>query len=217
VARNAGAPEPGRTSLAGPAEAELVISKSRFLAWIEPVATPEAASAVIASRRKAHHSARHHCSAMILGPAGAVQRSNDDGEPSGTAGAPMLEVLRQRRVTDAVAVVTRYFGGVLLGAGGLVRAYSGAVAAGLDAAVIVHYAQRTEWRLTAPAGRAGRLEHALRSWGPARAAPLTAHYGAAEVAYSLLLPPEDGPAIVAFAAAHGAGIAEGATRAVALP
>ncbi len=88
-----------------------------------PVPSVAAADAVVARVRKEHWDARHHCVALVVGPHADQQRSTDDGEPSGTAGIPMLEVLRHRHVTDVVAVVTRYFGGVLLGAGGLVRAY----------------------------------------------------------------------------------------------
>ena len=84
------------------------------------------------SRRKEHWSANHNCTAYVLGDDGSVQRSSDDGEPGGTAGVPMLEVLRHRSLTDAVAVVTRYFGGVKLGAGGLIRAYGNSVSAAVD-------------------------------------------------------------------------------------
>jgi uncharacterized YigZ family protein len=121
-------------TVAGNAVAETEVKRSRFLCRIERVDSEEVARTVVERARKEHWDARHHCSAFVLGPDGAVQRSSDDGEPSGTAGAPMLEVLRGREVSDVVAVVTRWFGGTLLGAGGLVRAYGDAVRAGLDAA-----------------------------------------------------------------------------------
>src|SRR5690606_25870260 len=109
---------------------------------------------------------RHHCVAVVLGVHADTQRSSDDGEPSGTAGVPMLEVLRHRRTTDVLAVVTRYFGGVLLGAGGLVRAYSGAVTAALDDAerrgLVIGRRHLVEVTLDAPHAEAGRLEHLLR-------------------------------------------------------
>jgi len=111
-----------------PAEAVLDISRSRFLARIESVQTEAEARAVISAAREAHPKARHHCSAFVLGPDQRTKRSNDDGEPSGTAGAPMLDALVSAGLSDTVAVVTRYFGGVLLGAGGLTRAYRAAVA-----------------------------------------------------------------------------------------
>jgi putative IMPACT (imprinted ancient) family translation regulator len=110
---------------------EQVVTRSRFIATLAPVVDEAAADATIAAVRNEFHDARHHCTAMVLGPDGQRQRSNDDGEPAGTAGAPMLAVLRGAEVTDVVAVVTRYFGGTLLGAGGLVRAYGGAVTAAL--------------------------------------------------------------------------------------
>ena len=95
--------------------AEIEVKRSRFLARVERVETEAAARAVVEAARKEHWDARHHCSAFVLGPDAGVQRSNDDGEPSGTAGAPMLEVLRGRELSDVVVVVTRWFGGVLLG------------------------------------------------------------------------------------------------------
>ncbi|MDO5736732.1 MAG: YigZ family protein [Propionibacteriaceae bacterium] len=109
-------------------DVELEIKRSRFLTRLRRVSTEEAARAVIEERRHTHFDARHHCSAFILGPEGQAARSSDDGEPSGTAGVPMLNVLRHHELSDVVAVVTRYFGGIKLGAGGLVRAYSDAVA-----------------------------------------------------------------------------------------
>lgn len=115
-------------TIAKPAAAELEISRSRFLTRIERVETEAEARAVIAAAREEHPRARHHCSAFVLGPGQRTQRSNDDGEPGGTAGAPMLDALTSAGLSDVVAVVTRYFGGVLLGAGGLTRAYRAAVA-----------------------------------------------------------------------------------------
>lgn len=126
-----------RRSLERPASAEIEIKHSRFLALVAPVRTEQQARQVIAERRAEHPKARHHCSAFVLGPEPTVQRSNDDGEPSGTAGVPILDVLTGHGLTDVVAVVTRYFGGTLLGAGGLVRAYGGAVSAALDGARLV--------------------------------------------------------------------------------
>ncbi|HEX6249762.1 MAG TPA: YigZ family protein [Nocardioidaceae bacterium] len=150
-------------TVAGPAEAEIVVKRSRFLCRIEPVATEEAARAVVEEERRRHWDARHHCSAFVLGPAGEVQRSSDDGEPSGTAGAPMLEVLRGRGVSDVVAVVTRWFGGVLLGAGGLVRAYSDAVRAGLDEAGALERRLVDLYDVAVAHADAGRLENGLRA------------------------------------------------------
>lgn len=191
-------PEPSPTSLPSTlsraVEHELVVRRSRFLTLVTPVDSPEAADAVVAARRKAHWDARHHCTATVLGARAEVQRSSDDGEPSGTAGVPMLEVLRQRRTTDVVAVVTRYFGGVLLGAGGLVRAYSGAVAAALDVAAAEHAVLRRQVLLPAAVevahADAGRLEHVLRAWADAHGAVMQQPVYAEAVHLELLVPPE---------------------------
>lgn len=144
------------------AVAETEVKRSRFLCRVEPVTTEDEARAVVERARKEHWDARHHCSAFVLGPDAQVQRSSDDGEPSGTAGAPMLEVLRGRELSDVVAVVTRYFGGVLLGAGGLVRAYSDAVRAGLDEAGVLERRLLELYDVVVDHADAGRLEHALR-------------------------------------------------------
>ena len=146
-------------------DAEIEVKRSRFLCHVERVATEEAARAVVERIRRQHWDARHHCSAFILGPDAAVQRSHDDGEPSGTAGAPMLEVLRGREVSDVVAVVTRWFGGVLLGAGGLVRAYGDAVRVTLDEAGVRRRALMERYDVVAGHPDAGRLESDLRARG----------------------------------------------------
>lgn len=109
------------------AQAELVEKKSRFIATVRPVSTEEEAVAFIDEMKKKYYDARHNCSAFVIGSKGELTRSSDDGEPSGTAGRPMLEVLTGSGIRNVAVVVTRYFGGVLLGTGGLVRAYSGAV------------------------------------------------------------------------------------------
>jgi uncharacterized YigZ family protein len=150
-------------TVARPVLVETEAKRSRFLCRIEPVTTEEQARAVVEEERKRYWDARHHCSAFVLGPSAEVQRSNDDGEPSGTAGAPMLEVLRGREVSDVVAVVTRWFGGVLLGAGGLVRAYSDAVRAGLDEAGVRERRLLQMYDVDVPHADAGKLEHALRA------------------------------------------------------
>jgi uncharacterized YigZ family protein len=118
---------------------------------------------VVERIRKQHWDARHHCSAFVIGPDAGVQRSNDDGEPSGTAGAPMLEVLRGREVSDVVAVVTRWFGGVLLGAGGLVRAYGDAVRVTLDEVGVRRRVLMERYDVVAGHAEAGRLESDLRA------------------------------------------------------
>ena len=110
------------------------VKGSRFIATLEPVRTVEAVEEVLGRVRSELHDARHHCWAYRLGPEGATFRSSDDGEPGGSAGRPMLRELEGASVTDAVAVVTRYFGGTKLGVGGLARAYGGAVREALERA-----------------------------------------------------------------------------------
>lgn len=108
------------------------IKKSRFICHLKRVKTEEEAREFINSIKKEHYKANHNCSAFILGGNSEIKRSSDDGEPSGTAGVPMLTVLENHELTDTVAVVTRYFGGIKLGAGGLIRAYAGSVAHAIE-------------------------------------------------------------------------------------
>ena len=115
---------------------EIVEKKSRFIATIRPVESKEEAEAFVAQMKKQYWDARHNCSAYVIRPANETMHSSDDGEPSGTAGRPMLSVLTGWDVHNVAVVVTRYFGGVLLGTGGLVRAYQGAVTAALENAEI---------------------------------------------------------------------------------
>ena len=115
---------------------EYIEKKSRFLGEIHHVETEEEAAAVVAQARKKYYDARHHCYAWILGADGAVRKASDDGEPSGTAGIPMLKVIDGAGLRNVVVVVTRYFGGTLLGTGGLVRSYTQASQAAVQNAVI---------------------------------------------------------------------------------
>ncbi|MFQ3853341.1 YigZ family protein [Staphylococcus sp. 2S1] len=106
---------------------ENIISKSRFIAHIKPVESEDAAKAFIEAVKSEHREATHNCSAYTVGDQMNIQKANDDGEPSGTAGVPMLDILKKLEIHDLAVVVTRYFGGIKLGGGGLIRAYSGAV------------------------------------------------------------------------------------------
>ena len=115
-------------------EGEIVEKKSRFIAEIRPVESEEEATAFIAEVKKKYWDARHHCSAFTIGENNEVARCSDDGEPAQTAGRPMLDVLLGRELHNVCAVVTRYFGGILLGAGGLVRAYTKGAKIAVDAA-----------------------------------------------------------------------------------
>lgn len=116
---------------------ELEIRRSRFICTLARAADEAEATAFIAGHRRAHRDATHNCTAYVVGEHGEITKSSDDGEPAGTAGIPMLEVLVRRGLTGTAAVVTRYFGGVKLGAGGLVRAYTQAVAGTIDAVGVV--------------------------------------------------------------------------------
>ncbi|WP_026679197.1 YigZ family protein [Fictibacillus gelatini] len=118
-------------------EHELIIDKSRFIAHIARAETEEEAIQFIQSIKKKHYNATHNCSAYLIGEQDQIQKANDDGEPSGTAGVPMLEVLKKRKLKDVVVVVTRYFGGIKLGAGGLIRAYGKSVSEALNAVGVV--------------------------------------------------------------------------------
>ena len=145
--------------------AEIEVRRSRFVCALRRVTDEDGARAFVDEVRRRHWDARHHCSAFVLGPDGTTARSSDDGEPAGTAGAPMLEALRGAEVSDVVAVVTRYFGGVLLGTGGLVRAYGDAVRAGLVAVGTVRRSRMLLFDLEVEHAAAGRLENDLRARG----------------------------------------------------
>ncbi|MGH1832295.1 YigZ family protein [Enterococcus gilvus] len=116
---------------------EIEIKKSRFICFLKRIESEEEAKNFIQQIKKEHWKANHHCSAFVLGERNEIQRSSDDGEPSGTAGVPMLEVLKKTELINVCAVVTRYFGGTKLGAGGLIRAYSNAVSQAITATGIV--------------------------------------------------------------------------------
>ena len=118
-------------------EGEITEKKSRFIATVKPVQSEEEAVAFINETKKKYWDARHNCSAFVIGERQELTRCSDDGEPAQTAGRPMLDVLLREEITDVAVVVTRYFGGVLLGTGGLVRAYQAATQAGLAASRLI--------------------------------------------------------------------------------
>lgn len=148
-------------------EIDLEIKRSHFLGLAARTTSEAQAREFIANRRALYPDARHHCSAFIIANPGATptERSNDDGEPSGTAGKPMLEVLRGSQIFDVTVVVTRYFGGTLLGTGGLVRAYSQATTQALEQLSLCRRSQQYLWQLRAPVAEAGRIEAELRAGG----------------------------------------------------
>ncbi len=173
---------------------ELEIKRSRFITVLRRAPDEDAARALVSDLRKEFHDARHHCSAFVLGPDRSVQRSNDDGEPSGTAGIPMLEALIKREtlpgvtdLSDVSAVVVRYFGGILLGAGGLVRAYSESVSAALESAPLVPRRRLRMCDIPGPHHAAGKLENDLRAAGYVMT---ETSYGPSETILRVALPDE---------------------------
>lgn len=147
------------------AEAEIVEKKSRFIATIRPVETQEDAMAFIEEMKKKYYDARHNCSAFVIGSKGELTRSSDDGEPSGTAGRPMLEVLLGSEIRNIAVVVTRYFGGVLLGTGGLVRAYIQAVKAALEECETVRKHYGVKLKIQTDYNGVGKIQYLLASKG----------------------------------------------------
>lgn len=138
---------------------EIVIEKSRFICTLKKVGSEAEAQEFIKSIKKEFWDATHNCSAYIIND--MQQRSSDDGEPSGTAGVPMLEVLRKKSLTGVAAVVTRYFGGIKLGAGGLVRAYTNSVVQAVEEAGLARRVEMAVFALSAPPGEAGRIMNKL--------------------------------------------------------
>lgn len=142
---------------------ELEIKKSRFLCYLHKTFDEADAKAFILQVRKAHPNANHHCYAFLIGEQNEMQRSNDDGEPAGTAGVPMLECLSNRNMQDILAVTVRYFGGIKLGAGGLIRAYSKSVSEALNSAVITKKEQMQLYKLHFSYDYIGKLDYYFRS------------------------------------------------------
>lgn len=142
---------------------EIIIQKSRFITYLARATTEEQAQAFISELKKKHHDANHNCSAYVIGERNEIQKANDDGEPSGTAGVPMLEVLKKRDLRDTVVVVTRYFGGIKLGGGGLIRAYGSSVSEALNAVGVVERIEHTVVSVTVDYTWLGKLENELRT------------------------------------------------------
>lgn len=144
---------------------EITEKKSRFIATVVPVRSEEEAQQVIEEIRKKYWDARHHCFAYILGVRGELQRFSDDGEPGGTAGKPILEVLKGEELCDTLIVVTRYFGGTLLGTGGLLRAYSAAAKEGVASSVIITRIQGIKLHITTEYTGLGKIQYILGQRG----------------------------------------------------
>ena len=143
-------------------QAEFTVQRSRFIAYAVAVHDEEEARAFLTGIRKEYYDARHCCSAWVLGADGAKQKSSDDGEPGGTAGMPILDGIKRRELTDAMVVVVRYFGGIKLGAGGLVRAYSHAASIGVDAATLARRVLLRRMMATLDYASLSTIEHWAR-------------------------------------------------------
>lgn len=142
---------------------QLIIQKSRFIGYVKRVETEEAAQAFINEIKKKHYDATHNCSAYIIGEHDHIQKANDDGEPSGTAGIPMLEVLKRQHLKDTAVVVTRYFGGIKLGAGGLIRAYGSMTSEAIKATGIVERQLVQGFSVIVDYTLLGKLENEIRN------------------------------------------------------
>ncbi len=142
---------------------EIIIQKSRFIGYVKRCETEEAAQEFIASIKKKHSDANHNCSAYMIGEQNLIQKAHDDGEPSGTAGVPMLEVLKKKELKDTAVVVTRYFGGTKLGTGGLIRAYSSTVSEAINETGIVERQKVHKMKVKADYTLLGKLENEIRN------------------------------------------------------
>ena len=167
-------------------EGEIVEKKSRFITTVRPIETEEEAVAFVNEMKKKYWDARHNCSAFVIGSRQEVTRCSDDGEPAQTAGRPMLDVLLREGITNVAVVVTRYFGGVLLGTGGLVRAYQSATQAGLAASKIIEKRQGKKLIIHTDYNGLGKLQYLF---GQQKTAILDTEY-AADVVLTILVPVE---------------------------
>ncbi len=141
---------------------EQVIQKSRFIGYVKRVTNEDEAQQFIQDIKKKHADATHNCSAYMIGEHDQIQKANDDGEPSGTAGVPILEVLKKRQLKDTAVVVTRYFGGTKLGAGGLIRAYSSTTTLVINTTGVVERKRMKKYFVTVDYTFLGKSENELR-------------------------------------------------------
>ena len=158
----------------GYGESEIILSKSRFITYVNRAETEQEALDFIDKIKKMHPSATHNCSCYMIGEHDTIQKANDDGEPSGTAGVPMLEVLKKQGLKDTVVVVTRYFGGIKLGGGGLIRAYGKATTEGLLAAQIVERKMHYLMKVAIDYSWLGKAENEIRD----------SHYALRDISYA---------------------------------
>ena len=141
---------------------EQIIQKSRFIGYVKRTETEEEAQQFIQSIKKKHADATHNCSAYMIGEHDQIQKANDDGEPSGTAGVPILEVLKKRGLKDTTVVVTRYFGGIKLGAGGLIRAYASTTTLAVNTTGVVERRLMQEYKVTIDYPLLGKIENEIQ-------------------------------------------------------
>ncbi|MDN5599185.1 MAG: IMPACT family protein [Brachybacterium sp.] len=210
--------------LAADVETELVERKSRFLTRLYRVQGVEQADALLRSARTQHPDARHHCTALVLretAERAEMHRSNDDGEPSGTAGMPMLQSLLHARLVDTFAIVIRYFGGVKLGAGGLVRAYTAGVEQAVAAASLRRRTELVVARIEVPPAEVGIAENAVRLWAAAHGASVEpTQYSSRSALLTVLVAPEDLEELAADTARWSSGrrtVEEAGRRTVDVP
>lgn len=168
-------------------ESEFIIQKSRFLSFVKRAETEQEALDFIQEIKKNHHNASHNCSAYIIGEHDNIQKANDDGEPSGTAGVPILEVLKKQHLKDTVIVVTRYFGGIKLGGGGLIRAYGRASSEGIAATGVVERRLHKLMKVSIDYTWLGKVENEIRQ----SAYPLKEIVYEEDVELFLYVPEED--------------------------
>ncbi|MCL6456889.1 MAG: YigZ family protein [Gorillibacterium sp.] len=152
-------------TVAAPGSAEIVIRKSRFIGHASPVSSEEEAVRFITAIKKEHYNATHNCSAYVIGERDEYQKQSDDGEPGGTAGKPILEVMKHQGLKNTVVVVTRYFGGIMLGAGGLFRAYTDGAVIGIAAAKPINQVLHQDVYVEVDYTWLSKVENELRSRG----------------------------------------------------
>jgi uncharacterized YigZ family protein len=152
-------------TVASAAEETIIIKKSKFISYVQPVEAEKEALLFIEQIRKKHWDATHNCFAYMIGEYDNIQKASDDGEPSGTAGKPILEVIKKEHLKNVAIVVTRYFGGIMLGAGGLIRAYGQSAAEGIHKAKVIFNVLHSEVIATVDYTWVGKLENELHNKG----------------------------------------------------
>jgi uncharacterized YigZ family protein len=192
------------------AEQEQIVEKSRFIACVKPVASRDEAEAFFAARRSLHHLATHNVPAFVIGEKCELQWASDDGEPQGTSGAPILRLLLAEGLTNVALIVTRYFGGVKLGTGGMVRAYTGAARAAIEAAGVCDVGEQALLTYRIDYGLLGKLQNLARQGGIFQIKE-TAFADA--VSITLMCPSESADALAALVADLSSGTGELIARA----